>query len=71
MLFVVCAITGEIRYKTVQYGSKLYQQGTRFGFTAFAICLGSSYFQVCMSLSLFTRLSLHLCAPCVLSLPPG
>ncbi|GFH22200.1 uncharacterized protein HaLaN_19625, partial [Haematococcus lacustris] len=36
---------GDVTYLPVPYDSKLYQLGSRFGFTAFSITLGSSYFQ--------------------------
>ncbi|KAL6745400.1 hypothetical protein V8C86DRAFT_2979810 [Haematococcus lacustris] len=38
-------IPGDVTYLPVPYDSKLYQLGSRFGFTAFSITLGSSYFQ--------------------------
>ncbi|KAJ9517488.1 hypothetical protein QJQ45_024943, partial [Haematococcus lacustris] len=36
---------GDIQYLPVPLESKLFQLGSRFGFTAFSIALGSSYFQ--------------------------
>ncbi|KAL6747778.1 hypothetical protein V8C86DRAFT_2898530 [Haematococcus lacustris] len=38
-------IPGDIQYLPVPLESKLFQLGSRFGFTAFSIALGSSYFQ--------------------------
>lgn len=37
--------TGNIRYLSVRGDSELFRLGIKFGFTAFAITLGSSYFQ--------------------------
>ena len=43
--------TGGIKYVPVPFQSKFYALGSRFGFTAFSICLGSSYFQVCATVN--------------------
>eukprot|EP00983_Pelagomonas_calceolata_P115867 1160247-Pelagomonas_calceolata.AAC.6 len=37
---------GDVSYLPVRFESKLFALGVRFGFTAFSIALGSSYFQV-------------------------
>jgi len=43
-----CVPADGVTFLPVRFESKLYALGVRFGFTAFSIALGSSYFQVCV-----------------------
>lgn len=42
-------LPGDIQFMPVDPDTMLYKLGTRYGFTAFSIALGSSYFQRCVA----------------------